>query len=382
MLLFRDNKMRIMFCTHVYPPDRGGVAAFSKDMVGLLQRIGHEVRIFKDKNEKNVDRQNLQNLLKRLYVRRRVYTISFVRLLKMFRSIWSFRPNLVMCSAWMPYGFIASLLRPFFGYRQIIQVHGTEIAGKYRIGWRREIVSVVLNSADMLWPNSLYTMQLLSNYNCKEDKIKIVHPFLSAEVLRAEESLQNVKKKQPPIILTVANLYPRKGIDLMLRALSDLKDLPWKYVLVGESSPPWSQEQYEDMANELGIKNRVTFLGQISREKVWELMGQSYLFAMPSRAMENDIESFGIVYIEAQLFGLPCIGTRFGGIPESVQDEVTGILIENQDVEGLTVAIKRLLCNPLEAREMGKRGRERALRCFSEGARRKSLMPLLSISKL
>lgn len=370
--------MRILFCTHVYPPDRGGVAAFSKDLVDLLQRIGHEVRIFNHK--RNFERQSLQNLSNLFYARCRFYIISLVSLIKMFLSIGRFRPKFVICSAWMPYGLFASLLRIFFGYRLIIQVHGTEISGKFKIGWRRKVLSVLLNSADMLWPVSIYTAQLLSIYNCKEYKIKIVRPFLSTEALQVAESFQNGKNKQPPIILTVAHLYPRKGIDLVLKALSNLTDLSWQYLVVGEAHPPWSREHYEHMAMELGIKKRVTFLGQIPRERVWRLMAQSYMFVMPSRAMEDDIESFGIVYIEAQLFNLPCIGTRFGGIPEAVQDGVTGVLIDNQDVKGLTLAIEMLLKDLTKAKEMGKNGRKRVFHFFSEDARSKTVMSLLRIA--
>jgi phosphatidylinositol alpha-1,6-mannosyltransferase len=367
--------MHILFCTHVYPPDRGGIAAFSKDMVGLLQRLGHEVRIFNYKN--SGERQNLKNLFNRSYARCQFYAISSVGLIKMLLSIRSFRPKFVMCSTWRPYGLFAALLRNFFGYRLIIQVHGTEISGNLKTGWRRKILSTVLKSADMLWPVSFYTAQLLSIYDCKEYKIKIVRPFLPAEALQAAESFQNVKNRQPPIILTVANLYPRKGIDLVLKALSNLKDLSWQYMVVGEAHPPWSREHYERLAMELGIKKRVTFLGQISRQRVWRLMEQSYMFVMPSRAMEDDIESFGIVYIEAQLFNLPCIGTKFGGIPEAVQDGVTGVLIENQDIKGLTSAIEMLLEDLTKAKEMGKNGRKRVFHLFSEDARSETVMSLL-----
>lgn len=376
----KKEKMRFLFCTHVYPPEGGGIAAFSRDIVGLLKRMGYEVRIFKDNNKNGINHQNKQKgnkLLKEVYIRIRFYFGFFVQIKKMLICLWKFKPNFVISSSWMPCGFMGVLIKPFFTCRQIIQVHGTEISGKFRKGWRKKILSIMFRSADMIWSNSFYTTQLLSIYNCKNNKIKIFYPFLPSEALRAAESFQNLGKKQPPIILTVAHLYPRKGIDLVLRALSDLKNLAWKYVVVGESPPPWSREQYENLAVELGIQNRVTFLGQIPREKVWNLMGQSTMFVMLSRAMENDIESFGIVYIEAQLFGLPCIGTRFGGIPEAIQDGVTGVLIENQDVKGLTSAIRALLRDPVKAKEMSQNGRRRVLRFFSEDARRKTVISFL-----
>lgn len=372
--------MRFLFCTHVYPPDGGGIAAFSWDIVGLLKRMGYEVKIFKDTSKNDINNQNKQmrnKLWKGIYIRIRFYFGFFIKTKKMWHCLWKFKPNFVISSSWMPCGFMVALIKPFFTYRQIIQVHGTEISGKFRRGWRKKILSIVFRSADMIWSNSFYTAQMLSIYNCQDNKIRVFYPFLSSEALQAAESFQNSEKQHPPIILTVAHLYPRKGVDLVLRALSDLKSLAWEYVVVGESPPPWSREKYENLAKELGIQDRVTFLGQIPRQKVWSLMGQSTMFVMPSREMENDIESFGIVYIEAQLFGLPCIGTKFGGIPEAIQDGETGFLIENQDIKGLASAIKMLLKDSIKKKVMSENGRSRVLSHFSEDARRKTAISLL-----
>ena len=206
--------------------------------------------------------------------------------------------------------------------------------------------------------------------------MQIVHPFLPEEALQAAASNTGAVLEQPPPILTAANVYPLKGIDLVLRALARLEDLSWQYMVVGESPLLWPRQIYEKMARDLGIGDRVVFLDKVPRQELWALMARAHIFVMTSRVLKDHVESFGIVYIEAQLFGLPCIGTRLGGIPEAVQDGVTGILIENEDVEGLVDTLRWMLCNPRDAAQMGQRGRARVLKSFTEEVRRQQLMPV------
>ena len=370
--------MRILFCSHTYPPDRGGVAAFARDMVGLLRRAGHDVRVLYDVRGQDPDYRRAGRFLKRLSNPRfRAWAGTLLRAVRVVDTLMEFRPQAVICSTWLHYGLIVRLLAPLLGYRLIIQIHGYEIVGRFRYGWRQRVMQATLRSAYSLWPNSSHTAELLWQYGCKDERMQIVPPFLPEEALQAAASNTDAVLEQPPLILTAANLYPLKGIDLVLRALARLEDLSWQYVVVGESPLLWPSRIYEKMARDLGIGGRVVFLDKMPREELWALMARAHVFVMTSRVLKDHVESFGIVYIEAQLFGLPCIGTRLGGIPEAVQDGVTGILIENEDVEGLVDTLRWMLCNPREAAQMGQRGRMRVLKSFTEEVRRQQLMPLL-----
>jgi phosphatidylinositol alpha-1,6-mannosyltransferase len=85
------------------------------------------------------------------------------------------------------------------------------------------------------------------------------------------------------------------------------------------------------------------------------------VFAMTPQSLGPDVEGFGIVYLEAGLFGRPAIGSRSGGVTDAVRHEETGLLVDPGDAPGLAAAIRRLRDDPDLAERLGSRGRERVL---------------------
>jgi glycosyltransferase involved in cell wall biosynthesis len=94
---------------------------------------------------------------------------------------------------------------------------------------------------------------------------------------------------------------------------------------------------------------------------------------MPPKEPRDDVEGFGTVYLEAGLFGVPCIGTRVGGVPEAILEGRTGILVEPDDAEGLRDAIVALLNDPVKRQWMGENARARAAAFSWENGTRKVL---------
>ncbi|MCB0151631.1 MAG: glycosyltransferase family 4 protein, partial [Caldilineaceae bacterium] len=104
----------------------------------------------------------------------------------------------------------------------------------------------------------------------------------------------------------------------------------------------------------------VTFLGAVSEEKLNELYQTCDLFVAPSL-----YESFGLIYLEAMNYAKPVIGCQAGGIPEVVDDGVTGRLVEPAAAPALAEAMVELLSSPALLREMGLAGRRRLLERFT-----------------
>lgn len=143
------------------------------------------------------------------------------------------------------------------------------------------------------------------------------------------------------IILCVAELHPRKGQRFLIEAVKLLlPNFPnLKLALVGEGP---ARNEYESQTRD--IKDRILLLGW--RNDVEKLMNAADIFVLPSLR-----EAFGLVLLEAALAGLPTIATHVGGIPEIIEHEKTGLLIEPQNANELANAIRTILSNPDKSKE-------------------------------
>jgi glycosyltransferase involved in cell wall biosynthesis len=167
-----------------------------------------------------------------------------------------------------------------------------------------------------------------------------------------------------PFIFSLSYLRRRKGIDLGIEAFaavaSEFPDL--RYVIAGHGP---EAESLAALARARGVDARATFVGSVDDAEKTALFADCEFFLLPNRAELHDVEGFGIVFLEAGLFGKAVIGGNNGGVPEAVVNETTGLLVDTRDASELTAAVRRLLREPLRAAEMGRQGRERARRDFS-----------------
>jgi glycosyltransferase involved in cell wall biosynthesis len=345
-----------LLLTSVFPPDPGGIAGFAQDLATLFQNAGCELRV----TGANEGSHGCNSRLA-------AYAHMIKRAKRVAQQVSSGKPDLVIVTQLLPLG-PGAILGCSRRTKLVFQIHGTEIGGTARVGWHKALRRFIYNRADQIWTNSRYTADFAAEYGCARKNIRTVQPFLNANALDLEQSLTHRQRSEVPIILTAAHLYPRKGIDLVLRALAQLTEVPWLYRIAGSPPRPEYAGFYENLAVELGIRDRVTFLGQLPRNKLWGEMAKADLFVMASRALSHDIESFGIVYIEAQLFGLPCIGTRFGGIPEAIGE--AGLLVEAENVDQLKLAIRSLITDHSERARLSRVAVRRVKSGYSERARR------------
>jgi glycosyltransferase involved in cell wall biosynthesis len=175
-------------------------------------------------------------------------------------------------------------------------------------------------------------------------------PFLDSP---ADPSGRDIRQEMgwaedDPIVLFVGRLEKRKGIDIFLQAVTDAhrKFPALRVVLLGELGDCPKSLYDEFMAQGTGWAFHP---GAVDSTAVRSIMLQSNLLALPSR-----FEPLGRVLIEAQLAGLPVVGTRVGGIPEALVEGVTGLLVESEDINALSHAITTLCQNPGMRTEMGR----------------------------
>jgi len=163
--------------------------------------------------------------------------------------------------------------------------------------------------------------------------------------------------REAKIVGAVGNLYPVKGhLDLIRATRTILKHLPTTHVVIlGRGT---LHDALVAEAEALGIRDRIHLLGY--REDVKEWLGAMDVFTMPSLS-----EGLPLSLLEAMAAGVPPVVTKVGGMPEVVQDSVTGFIVPPGNVEALADRLSFLLGNPSLATKMGVASRERILDQFT-----------------
>ena len=160
--------------------------------------------------------------------------------------------------------------------------------------------------------------------------------------------------KDSIVIGCVASLVPHKGHKYLIEAIKEVDNVC--LLVVGDG---YLRKDLENYASELDIKNRVIFAGY--KKDITPYIQIMDIFVLPS----SEREGLGISIIEATAMGKPVIATKIGGIPEVIEDGVTGILVEPKDKDALAKAIEKLLDSPQLMQEMGRNGWERYLKIFT-----------------
>lgn len=214
------------------------------------------------------------------------------------------------------------------------------------------------------------TTELLLGMGVKKEKIRLIPPGIQPEELsplpqdEAEETLRKFGLVNERYVLFLGRLVRRKGVDLLIRAFAALGEELGEFKLAIAGTGP-EEEQLKQVCAELKAQGRVQFLGKVDQEAKRALYQSCALFVTANRPIENDMEGFGIVFLEAGVFGKAVIGGDNGGVPDAVVNGKTGILVDtSRDEVQLREALAKLLNSPELRRQLGRNGRERALKEF------------------
>ncbi len=170
-------------------------------------------------------------------------------------------------------------------------------------------------------------------------------------------------------IAVVGRLVPRKGIDVVIRALARLTGQGRAGVVlhvVGGSAGEYALDHDPEalrlraLAGELGVSDRVVFRGQLARDEM-----PAFLRSCAAVVCTPWYEPFGIVPLEAMACAVPVVVSAVGGLQDSVVDGVTGLHVPPRDDTALAAALTRLLADPAMGRRMGAAGRRRVERGYS-----------------
>ncbi|HEU0221665.1 MAG TPA: glycosyltransferase family 4 protein [Paracoccaceae bacterium] len=181
------------------------------------------------------------------------------------------------------------------------------------------------------------------------DRITIAQPGLP----RAEMA---PRRGSPPLILSVGSLTPRKGHDVLIRALARIAEAPWACRIAGAGEPgsDWPLRLRAQVA-EAGLVHRITFLGAMDSTALEEHYQAADIFCLPSR-----YEGYGMVFAEAMMRGLPIVACRAGPLEEVVPASA-GLLAPPDDDAAIADFLAILLTNRPVADRMAAAGRAHAL---------------------
>ncbi|MFX1420592.1 MAG: glycosyltransferase family 4 protein [Promethearchaeota archaeon] len=219
--------------------------------------------------------------------------------------------------------------------------------------------------------NNLMKKYIMRTHQLHDNQIEVINRGINLEESKVVESKEQLRKefnipKDAFVILSVGRHNSRKKFDLVIKAISKIKKLKpsisLRYYLIGEGK---ETANLKNITTELGLEKEVKFLGSCDnklRNKFYKL---SDLFIMPSITRGVDIEGFGIVFLEANYYKLPVIGTSTGGITEAIIDGETGLLIEPNNLNSLNDKIIKLLENKDLRDIMGEKGYRRVIKDFS-----------------
>jgi glycosyltransferase involved in cell wall biosynthesis len=163
-----------------------------------------------------------------------------------------------------------------------------------------------------------------------------------------------------PLVVGLGRLSPEKGFDVLLQAFAQLRGRApdARLELAGRGM---AEGSLLALARELGIADSVDFSGWVDAAHIPALLDRATVVAVPSR-----LEGFGMTALEAALRARPVVATRVGGLPEVVEDGVTGMLVAVDSPGELATAIGALLGDRKRGMRLGQAGRERAQRLFPE----------------
>lgn len=239
------------------------------------------------------------------------------------------------------------------GIPLVITVHGRDVTARDSISkYPVRRLRKTLEYASRIIAVSQFTADAVMALGAPEDKVRIHRIGIGVPAQRHDSVEATVD------VAFVGRLVEKKGILDLLTAISRAQELQGRSITSTVIGDGPMRSVAERLASDLGLA--VSFLGAQPPAIVERALASSRVFVAPSmRAANGDSEGFGMVFLEAAAQNLPVVSYRHGGVPEAVDDGVTGLLVPEGDRDELAISIVDMLSNPDRARSMGRAGRRR-----------------------
>jgi len=196
-------------------------------------------------------------------------------------------------------------------------------------------------------------------FDVAADRITVVEPGTDRVTVDRRTSAECIS------LLAVGAVVPRKGYDVLLAALAQIRDRTWHLTVIGDRTrSPDTVRCLDDEVVKLNLADRVKFIGAISCAELANFYASADVFVLPSR-----FEGYGMAFAEALAYGLPVVATNAGAIPDTVP-ATAGILVAPDDAGALAQALRRLIESEHERENLaaGARAAARSLPSWRDSA--------------
>lgn len=363
--------MNIALFPSAFCPSLGGVEELSLRLAQAWLAAGHEVRVYTERWPRDLpvacEHEGVQ-------VRRFAFRVPQARGLKpkiswaagwrgtnraLRKDLRGFKPDVVhvQCvSSAVDYALPAALA---LGVPFLVTLQGElsmDANGIYqRLGGAQRRMFRALDQADAITACSKQTLDEAERFYVERggesfgDRGQVIYNGINLKSFENVEPHEHVR----PYVFALGRHVHQKGFDVLLRAMVDV---PASHDLILAGDGP-ERGALERLAEELGIEERVVFPGRLDSAAVRQHMKGASVFVLPSRH-----EPFGIVNLEAMASGTPVIATRVGGVPEFVEENIGGVLVESDSRVGIVEGIHRVLSEKKLSMLLSSFGREAVVR--------------------
>ncbi len=350
--------MNVVIPTVDYPPIEGGIGSLTVHVSRELAAAGHHVTIIAPyfPNQETFDAAEPVEV-----VRYGGYRLGWFRIVPLAWRSWRIlrRADLVL-GVNIAYGGLLALL---FGCRYVTFAYAYEFLKFSPRSVPGRLLRRAYNRAKVVVAISQFTRVKLVEYGVSPNRVRVIHPGANPAVIRSANELDALQRRYllegKRVILAVGRLIERKGHRTLIAALPGiLEKVPDAHLVIVGQGPMMSA--CSRLAQELGIRDHVTFAGRLDDDDVSGLYQLCDVFALPAGQGEGgQVEGFGLVFAEAHAYGKPVVAGRSGGMVDAVVDGETGLLVEPGNPEAVADAVTTILHDADLAKRLGENGRKR-----------------------
>lgn len=357
---------RVLLVTNDFPPRPGGIQNYLEAFVEHVVAAGvHEVTVYAPawKNAADYDRAATFEVV------RHPGTLMLPEPSvagRMRGLIAAHDIDTVWFGAAAPLALLTPIARRAGAARVIASTHGHEVGWSMlpvartalrRIGDDTDVVTFVSRYTRGRFASAFGPHAALEHLPPGVDTDRFAPDTLARAELRARYGLG-----ERPVVVCLSRLVPRKGQDMLIRAMPAIRRRVPGAALVIVGGGPY-RTALQRLAHEHGVAEHVRITGGVPGDELPAHHAMGDVFAMPcrTRGAGLDVEGLGIVYLEASASGVPVVAGRSGGAPETVRDGETGLVVDGTDIGAVATAVGDLLADPDRAAAMGAAGRQWAV---------------------